>query len=276
MAAAANPWSAASSPGEGHQVVDPLVAGGAVAEEDEGPGALGVGRGPEDARHPAAVDLDLEAALDDAVEAVGVASPIHRGRRRVYGWIRRGRRWPLPSASVANSPSVSGSRPGGMSVGPTSPTMLGSSTPTPVPRRRSIRLSWPSGCRLFVDRIGRLVHAASYPSAAIPSCQKTNAHRSAPSSACFHAGLPTPWPARDSMRSRTGRSSGVGGGRLQAGGELAGVDRVDPGVGLGRGDERGRVGGALDHVVVGRVGVRARRTRRARRGRRTRGSTGRR
>ena len=32
---------------------------------------------------------------------------------------------------------------------------------------------------------------------------------SAASSACFHAGLPTPWPARDSMRTSTGCSSGV-------------------------------------------------------------------
>ena len=124
------------------QVVDPLVAGGAVAEEHEGPGPLGVGRGPEDAGHGPPVDLDREAALDDAVDvdAVGVARPVQGSQPSSGTGASAKRPW------LAGS--LSGSGPGGMSVGPTSPTMLGSSTPTPVPRRRSIRLSprSSSGC----------------------------------------------------------------------------------------------------------------------------------
>ena len=60
-----------------------------------------------------------------------------------------------------------------------------------------------------------------------------------------------PWPTDVSRRSTTGR---LGGGRvLQGGGELAGVQRVDPGVGLERREQHRRVRRPLAHRVVRRV-----------------------
>ena len=97
---------------------------------------------------------------------------------------------------------------------------------------------------------------------------------SASSSACFDTGLPWPWPARVSSRSRIGRSSPARGRLLEAGRHLAGVVRVDPRVLLGGGQQHGGVAGAVDDPVVRRVGVAARRTRRPGPGRRTRGSRG--
>ena len=88
-----------------------------------------------------------------------------------------------------------------------------------------------------------------------PSCQAKNASTSASSSACLLTGLPTPWPARPSWCSRTGRSSWSPDAALQQRRHLAGVQRVDPGVALGRGEQHRRVAGAVDHVVVRRVGV---------------------
>ena len=82
-----------------------------------------------------------------------------------------------------------------------------------------------------------------------------NVSPSANSSARLPTGLPTPWPARPSWLRTTGLRSTARRRGLQAGHHLAGVERIDSTVTLGRLDQRRRVARPVDDVVVGRVGV---------------------
>ena len=77
-----------------------------------------------------------------------------------------------------------------------------------------------------------------------PSCHDRKASTSASSSACFSSGLPTPWPARPSWRSRIGCVVAARRGPLEGGGHLAGVQGVDARVALGRREQHRRVADA--------------------------------